>query len=1101
MRNIYILAILSIISLSVGCGPAVCKEDTDCTPIQICEAQSCEPRCETGKCDKGKYCASDGRCQEGCTSNDNCQAETPTCNTSEKKCVMCINSEDCKGDHAGYVCDQKTCRKCADDKECETPLTCNKDGKCTENKATCPNTQVEYPEGSGKCHDTCETLACDKDNRTCKDQEQIPACDVCKDGFTEDANKKCVPSCKTNLDCQGGQACINSLCTPCTKDEDCNQNDKEVCESGICKKPGDVCPSGQIEFPKDSGKCVDSCATLKCQDAFRKCDDTNPTGQCGDCLDGYKSKTTGGTCEKKCVSDTDCQGGQICKDELCQACTASSECFSGEGSCKAGKCERCAADTDCETGKECDTTSTPTVCRTKCPNGFQRDPGTKQCVDACKALDCDTKNRTCDKTSTPIQCGSCYITHVEDPQTKTCVTKCSNDNDCTNAQKPLCRNDICTGCTNSTDCPSTQVCDSGACKANPCQPPDQVFNPTTKTCVPSCTKLGCAALFKECLNEKTNPSCGGCLPTHELKNGTCQPKSCSSVCNDSNQLCEGTKCINVCKPGYAWDPTSGTNGACVTTSVFCSGRLGTGSSTAAAQYLETNASGQYIVETIPNPNWNNTTYTEKYIPICVPKVGYYATLVGSGSTVEYGVCDHDGDGWVGRTAYRFVEDSRLKVGGIDKPYKKYVKCIVHKVEHIAYRRTTNIHNDGQFEFIESLPPAEAFELWETDRNDGHPNTNQADKPTFPKDQNPKNGKTLFAPAAINSFTKACAPSVDLNDNGENDYEETPITKVGDFQVFLKWSYYTELAYGYFVPTAFKSIGGKSLPNVYVIQERDRTKTTANAGLPLSCTTTGTNEYWRQCILRDDQVCNATPDQGRSQCWHYKTDATTQQKIRTIKRGLPSLFKCVHFLKEDTPKFYDTTKHGTNYTRHTCSLSTPPSKVFDKGLASERTDSVFTCAASTSAPKEDDVGWACRGYEPHTKSSTEAGTDYKAGCVQECTDNNYDASKPTDSLLACPGTRVLGDKICKTDPSNYGKGSCDLFLHYGHIGSVGCAGSTGCSPVSKGGDFVLYDASFTGTTMSYDANQPNTTGSIGCAGVSSVSGATLCLYGGFSSEGP
>ncbi|TNE49631.1 MAG: hypothetical protein EP343_11260 [Deltaproteobacteria bacterium] len=1084
-----------MVAISAGCGNPACNGDDACGAGFICESSTCVKGCDTGDCEKGKYC--DGRrCKSGCLSNANCSEDKPACETKTKTCVECINSEDCKKEKAGQVCDAQSCRACENDKECSSGLSCNKEGKCTEGKSTCPPGQVEYPEGSAKCHDSCDTLKCESKNRVCDNKDQAPTCGSCQQGFAENpTTKSCEKACQSKQDCSSTEVCKSNVCGPCKEDTDCGSGFE--CDAGGCKPIGSACKPDEIEYPENSKTCIPKCETLQCASKNRDCQDPNPSKQCGGCKAGYKSKTPDGNCEKKCSNNTDCSNGQICKNELCSSCQSNADCSNGEQVCQGGQCQACKQDSDCDAGRECD----QSTCRDKCPDGYERDTQTRQCYDVCATLNCGSKSRVCDKASTPIQCGACISTHKENPSTQKCEKKCFDNKDCPDAT-PKCQNELCGPCTQNTDCPSQHSCTNGQCKKIVCAN-DELIAPSG-ACVKTCTALNCAGQNRECDNPTTNPKCGACKPTHEEKNSVCVKKACTATCA-TNQLCEGS-CVNQCSKGYAWDPKGNSgNGGCVTATKYCSDLLGTDAST----FLEKDSNNNYQVEAIPNPNWNQTSSLSKYIQVCVPKPSFYASP-GNGTSVNYGRCDRDQDGWINEEAYRIVQDSEKKVQGKEKPYKKFVRCNLRKVNFVVYRRTGNIHNDGPMEFREDIS-SRPFEMWETKRNDGDPN---ATKVSYPDKQDPSLQQSKdFVPAAINSLTKACASGVDLNHNGTPDYQENPKTQVSDssFQPFLLWSYYTELAYGYFVPSY--KFENTTLNNVYVIQERTReidpTKggtEVAKGGLALNCNSTSTSSYWRQCILRDDQVCNSAVDQGRSQCWYSKTDPNNSTlKVRTLRRGLPSLFKCVKFPESttSTKTYFDTSNFGLakNYTRTICSLST--SAQLDQGKASQRTDNIFSCTAniaSTDKPKRDDVGWTCRTYKNHKSKSTDSSTDYIAGCVQECTDNEYNSSKPNDSLLPCPGTREIGDRLCSTNTSNYGQGTCGWFLHYGHLTAVGCSGSTGCSPVATGGTYQLFDGSFTGATASFDPAQAGSTATSACVGSKSTSGPALCLEGGFSSEG-
>jgi hypothetical protein len=101
-----------------------CGTSGDCPADARCLGQTCVQTCNTSadcatagvQCDDGfcarcdddqecsgstPYCAANHQCA-GCTSNGQCPAAAPRCNSTIGRCVACLTSSDCQG---GRVCD------------------------------------------------------------------------------------------------------------------------------------------------------------------------------------------------------------------------------------------------------------------------------------------------------------------------------------------------------------------------------------------------------------------------------------------------------------------------------------------------------------------------------------------------------------------------------------------------------------------------------------------------------------------------------------------------------------------------------------------------------------------------------------------------------------------------------------------------------------------------------------------------------------------------------------------------------------------------------------------------------------------------------------
>jgi hypothetical protein len=140
----------------------------------------------------------------------------------------------------------------------------------------------------------------------------------------------CMISCTHS--CPGGLACIDHVCTACTKNDDCLNG--EVCMAGTCTacsastqcSLGKVCVAGACTACTEDSQCPDGvCYNGACSG-----------GPCP-CAIGMSCSGAGHTCLISC-HHTSCPGGLVCgSDEYCRACISDTECSGGQF-CIDGKC-------------------------------------------------------------------------------------------------------------------------------------------------------------------------------------------------------------------------------------------------------------------------------------------------------------------------------------------------------------------------------------------------------------------------------------------------------------------------------------------------------------------------------------------------------------------------------------------------------------------------------------------------------------------------------------------------------------------------------------------------------------------------------------------
>src|SRR6478736_496486 len=186
-----------------------------------------------------------------------CKGTTPVCDTTSNMCVQCVKSPDCK-DNAKPVCDAAT----------NTCVQCTKGSECTD------STKPACDTGTNSC---VECVG----NGDCKDSTK-PLCDT--------TGAHCV-ACLKQADCTSptASACNASVCTACTTDAECsNIAGKGVCDAGTCV---------QCTGKKFAACGQDSGTPLVC-DSLKKTCSKNKQASAGLC--------------KPCVSDAQCENGEVC---------------------------------------------------------------------------------------------------------------------------------------------------------------------------------------------------------------------------------------------------------------------------------------------------------------------------------------------------------------------------------------------------------------------------------------------------------------------------------------------------------------------------------------------------------------------------------------------------------------------------------------------------------------------------------------------------------------------------------------------------------------------------------------------------------------------
>jgi hypothetical protein len=291
-------------------APAKCKDrDKICDP-----ANARVPGCVT------TICTSDTACNGGTCPMGICQGTGQGLNGTD----MCQVAADCPRD------------------TCKIPAGLT-EGICTLSNSACTvSSECLY----NSYIPTCSTRTCD-----CANPDYMPASEICTDEDCENIcllrceEELCVTdkSCKTDTECLtlGLQVCDGGRCVECTVDKDCNEDDEETCEKGLCHKPckqNEEC--GLFEECQD-GDCVYvGCSSDRaCILAASRGSEIIPDGETAQAITGGDDPRLSkclpsevdpqiSTCKIPCENDGSCGQFQVCDKGYCKfvGCKDNEEC-------------------------------------------------------------------------------------------------------------------------------------------------------------------------------------------------------------------------------------------------------------------------------------------------------------------------------------------------------------------------------------------------------------------------------------------------------------------------------------------------------------------------------------------------------------------------------------------------------------------------------------------------------------------------------------------------------------------------------------------------------------------------------------------------------
>lgn len=359
-----LIAVFAVLSLFATGG---CSKD---------EAQKVQPETR-GK--RGENCQARNDCEAGLAClNQICSKNEFDVGVAVKQCdrIECAETSDCCGNKPTEAPPQ-----CANrDVVCSAQLpgctvrTCTSDATCgtgTCRPGTCSSGAIEC-ETNAECADTCSAegvcsrsqticladtdcfyngATCITTNRTCDctNPDYVPGSAICTDPACDDIcvlrceGERCVPdrSCEQDADCltSGLPLCDDSRCVQCKTDEDCDTEDGETCDVGVCHKPckhNEECPLFNA-CDEDTGECK----YVGCQ-SDRECvlaaagvgDGETPGPMLGGedprLLKCLASETEAGVkeCKIPCENDGSCGAQSVCNDGYCRllGCETAEEC-------------------------------------------------------------------------------------------------------------------------------------------------------------------------------------------------------------------------------------------------------------------------------------------------------------------------------------------------------------------------------------------------------------------------------------------------------------------------------------------------------------------------------------------------------------------------------------------------------------------------------------------------------------------------------------------------------------------------------------------------------------------------------------------------------
>ncbi len=206
-------------------GSGGCSSNAECAaPTPVCDtAQGVCVECTPSDdpCPTGQYCDTTNQCASGCNDGSDCSAPTPHCAPQTHQCVQCLGDTDCP---SGEICVQNACAP-----------GCSPTQPCADSSHTCCNNSCHALSSDinncGACGTACPSYA----NATAVCSNGSCSMGSCAPGFL-DCNQNPADGCETNA------SLASCICTP-GQQQSCYGGPAGTAGVGICKAGTQTCGS------------------------------------------------------------------------------------------------------------------------------------------------------------------------------------------------------------------------------------------------------------------------------------------------------------------------------------------------------------------------------------------------------------------------------------------------------------------------------------------------------------------------------------------------------------------------------------------------------------------------------------------------------------------------------------------------------------------------------------------------------------------------------------------------------------------------------------------------------------------------------------------
>lgn len=264
----------------------------------------------------------------GCIDTNSCTATSDTCGDG----TCGLGSCSVNGQGGGSTCE--TTADCSPN-TCETPVGATY-GMCSLTLATCTATAPCAQPTCGNRRCDCRNPLYDETAPICTDPECDDICLLrCEDSLCIEDQ-----SCKTNAECLalGLQVCDGGRCVECSKDSECDVDNKETCNAGLCHKPckfNEECPlfseckQGDCVYSgcHDDRECILAASRQTTGDGEAAVAGSADDPRLYKCL-ANDADAAHKTCKIPCENDGSCGQFQVCDAGYCKfvGCDSDEQC-------------------------------------------------------------------------------------------------------------------------------------------------------------------------------------------------------------------------------------------------------------------------------------------------------------------------------------------------------------------------------------------------------------------------------------------------------------------------------------------------------------------------------------------------------------------------------------------------------------------------------------------------------------------------------------------------------------------------------------------------------------------------------------------------------